>query len=287
MWKCGGIGADTTTPVRCSTGPARLAFLMTLALLRLRLPGGGVPLRRERPLAASTGRARGTRVPLAAGGRGRTSPRLQLRPRRRGAPAGAPGRRRRNLLARTFAPWTRNVRGTQLLVLWQWLPRVDQLRRGIGPDSPRSSTRPRPSCPHRRRPTEIPGRGRPRQGWLVRASVRRRCTRCPTLACPRTRSSGGRGFSRGRPLTPTRLSGLSRTGVGRKRVGRWSTSGSARLPPSRSSGLVGASAGSSLRGSWPSSTSSCTTSAAAPCRSCPLPYGDGWAGRVHPDGRRA
>ena len=88
MKRRGGIGAVTVTPVRCSTGSARLACLMTLALLSLRLPGGGVPLRRERPMAASTGRTPGTRAPPLAGGRDRTSPRFLLRPRRPRAPAG-------------------------------------------------------------------------------------------------------------------------------------------------------------------------------------------------------
>ena len=49
----------------------------------------------------------------------------------------------------------------------------------------------------------MPGWGRSRLDWLTRALVRRRRTRCPTLASPRTRSPGGRGFSRARPH-PTR-----------------------------------------------------------------------------------
>ena len=164
----GGIGAVTVTPVRCSTGPARPACLMTLVLLLLRLPDGEVPLRRERPMAASTGRAPGTQAPPVAGERERTSPRLLLRPRRPGASGEGVGRRRGDLLARTFASWTRSVQGTQLLVRRRWFPQVDRLRRGTGPASLRSSTHLRSLYPLPRRPMRMPGWGKSRLGWQTR-----------------------------------------------------------------------------------------------------------------------
>ena len=109
MMKRGGVGAVAVTPVRCSTGLARPACLTTLNPLRLRLPDGGVPLRRERPMAASTGRTPGARASPVARNRERTGPCLLLRPRRPGASGEGVGRRRGDLLVGTFASWTRSV----------------------------------------------------------------------------------------------------------------------------------------------------------------------------------
>ena len=181
MMACGGIGAGTITLVRSFTGPARLAFLMTSVLTRLRLPRGGGPRRRDRPLATSTGWAPGMRVLLSAGERGQAFPCPRLRPKRRGVPAGSRGGRIRRLLARTFAPLTRSVRGTLLLVLRPRPPQVGQSRLGTGPGSQRSLTRLRPIHSPRRRLKRVFGRGKPRRDWRARALVRRVRTWCLTL----------------------------------------------------------------------------------------------------------
>ena len=180
MMTRGGIGVGTVALVRSFTEPARLAFLMTSVLSRLRLPRCGGPRRRDRPLAASTERAPVTRVPLSTGERRRAFPCPRLQPRRRWAPAGSHGGRSRKQLVRTFAPLTRSVRGTLLLVLRPRPPRVVQSRLGTGPGSRRILTRPRPSHPPRRRLTGVSDRGMPHRGCRARALVRHVRTWCHT-----------------------------------------------------------------------------------------------------------
>ena len=105
----------------------------------------------------------------------------RLRPRHRGVPAGNRGGRSHSLLARTFAPLMRGVRGTLLLDLRPRPPRVGRSRLGTGPGSRRNLARLRPIRPLRRRPTRISDRGAPRRDWQVRALVRHVRTWCLTL----------------------------------------------------------------------------------------------------------
>ena len=137
----GVIGAVMVSPVRCSTGPARSACPMTSVPLLLRLPDGGAAFRRERLMAASTGRTPVTPAAPVAGARRRIFSRRLLRGYRPVASADGVRQHRGDRLLRTSVCLTRGGRVTGRSVGGRWLPQAVRLRRVSGPAFLPCSTR--------------------------------------------------------------------------------------------------------------------------------------------------
>ena len=137
----GVIGVVMVSPVRFSTGPARPGWAMTLVPLLLRPPDGGAAIRRERLLAASTGRAPVSPAALVAGTRGRVTPRHPLRVLRLVASGGGMRRHRGVRLVRTSVRLTRDGRATGWSVGGRRFPRAVRLCRVFGPVFPPFSAR--------------------------------------------------------------------------------------------------------------------------------------------------
>ena len=216
----GVIGMVMVSPARCFTGPARPGWEMTSAPLLLRPPDGGVAIRREWLMAASTGRAPVPPVATVAGTRGGVTPRHPLQALRLVRCSGGMRRRRSVRLVRTSVRLTRGGRAAGRSGGGRRFPQTVHLCRGPRSVSPPCSTRSCPPPPRPRRPPTGLTWGRFPPGSLMRVPLGLLIPRCPTSACLPRRTSGGRGCRKAIRLTTTLLGGPSRRGGGLIWAGR-------------------------------------------------------------------
>ena len=136
MMMSGLIGMVLVPPARSTTGTARPGSTTTLALVLVCPPDGGMPIRRERLMAASTGRALILPMEVVPGMLGGVFPRLLLQVRRLGRFSG--GMRGRGCIrpARTSVRLTRGGRAMLRLVGVRQLPPAVHHCGGTGPGSP-------------------------------------------------------------------------------------------------------------------------------------------------------